>query len=267
MPIIGQISVGDGATFTPSVNSAGELSWTNNKNLPNPATVDIAQAVIDSGAGIFLPLTGGTVTGSVEVTGGITANVTGNADTATNATNDSNGNQIDTTYLPLSGGTLTGDIKGNPLILTADDGNNTSSLVLGADGSLALDGKSLSNVPDMSVFADGNFTAPTVYSGRATSVNGGYKKIGNIVYVLLSFLPNNLNTVGRWTMFQGFPPAYNDTPMPFFADLGDNINSTKVSWINITTGGYLYMAINSAISNDTDPSHKIRIQGYYLAAQ
>lgn len=162
---------------------------------------------------------------------------------------------------------MTGDIKGNPLILTADDGNNTSSLVLGADGSLALDGKSLSNVPDMSVFADGNFTAPTVYSGRATSVNGGYKKIGNIVYVLLSFLPNNLNTVGRWTMFQGFPPAYNDTPMPFFADLGDNINSTKVSWINITTGGYLYMAINSAISNDTDPSHKIRIQGYYLAAQ
>ena len=36
MPVIGQISVGDGATFTPSVNSAGELSWTNNKNLPNP---------------------------------------------------------------------------------------------------------------------------------------------------------------------------------------------------------------------------------------
>lgn len=171
-------------------------------------------------------------------------------------------------YLQLSGGTMMGAIKGNPLTLTADDGNNTSSLVLGADGSLALDGKSLSNVPDMSVFADWmNFTAPTVYSGRATSVNGGYKKIGNIVYVLMSFLPNNLSSVGRWTMFQDFPPANNDTPMPFFADLGDNINSTKVSWINITTGGYLYMAINSAMSNDTDPDHKICIQGYYLAAQ
>ena len=67
----------------------------------------------------YLPLTGGTVTGSVEVTGGVTAditgNVTGNADTATNATNatnDSNGNQIDTTYLPLSGGTLTGNVNG-----------------------------------------------------------------------------------------------------------------------------------------------------------
>lgn len=172
-------------------------------------------------------------------------------------------------FLPLSGGTMTGAIKGNPLTLTADDGNgNTSSLVLGADGSLALDGKSLSNVPDMSVFADWlNFTAPTVYSGRATSVEGGYKKIGNIVYVLMSFLPNNLSSAGRWTMFQDFPTAYNDTPMPFFADLGDNINSTKVSWINIATGGYLYMAINSAISNDTDPSHKIRIQGYYLVEQ
>ena len=41
MPVIGQISVGDGATFTPSVNSAGELSWTNNKNLPNPASLSL----------------------------------------------------------------------------------------------------------------------------------------------------------------------------------------------------------------------------------
>lgn len=31
----------DGATFTPNVNAAGELSWSNNKGLPNPETVNI----------------------------------------------------------------------------------------------------------------------------------------------------------------------------------------------------------------------------------
>lgn len=31
----------DGATFTPSVDTAGNLSWTNNKGLSNPATVNI----------------------------------------------------------------------------------------------------------------------------------------------------------------------------------------------------------------------------------
>lgn len=55
-PIIGKISVGDGATFTPAVSSAGELSWTNNKNLPNPETVDIAQAVVDKKPGWGIPI-------------------------------------------------------------------------------------------------------------------------------------------------------------------------------------------------------------------
>lgn len=31
----------DGATFTPSVDSAGNLSWSNNKGLANPPTVNI----------------------------------------------------------------------------------------------------------------------------------------------------------------------------------------------------------------------------------
>lgn len=31
----------DGATFTPSIDENGTLSWTNNKNLPNPSPVKV----------------------------------------------------------------------------------------------------------------------------------------------------------------------------------------------------------------------------------
>ena len=41
----------DGATFTPSVDANGNLSWTNNKGLSNPATVNIKGPKGDSGEG------------------------------------------------------------------------------------------------------------------------------------------------------------------------------------------------------------------------
>jgi hypothetical protein len=111
--IIGRISVGDGATFTPSVSSSGELSWTNNKNLPNPATVDIPQVVIDRYqlAPTSNPTFTGTVTAEdITASGTITGDVTGTA----------SGN------LPLSGGTMTGAIDfasaGNNIKSTNDDG-------------------------------------------------------------------------------------------------------------------------------------------------
>ena len=40
----------DGATFTPSVDSKGNLSWSNNKGLTNPTTVNIKGAKGDKGA-------------------------------------------------------------------------------------------------------------------------------------------------------------------------------------------------------------------------
>ena len=41
----------DGATFTPSVDAAGNLSWTNNKGLTNPPTVNIKGPKGDAGEG------------------------------------------------------------------------------------------------------------------------------------------------------------------------------------------------------------------------
>lgn len=40
----------DGATFTPSMSANGDLSWTNNKGLPNPKTVNIRGPVGPQGA-------------------------------------------------------------------------------------------------------------------------------------------------------------------------------------------------------------------------
>ena len=39
----------DGATFTPSVDSKGNLSWSNNKGLTNPTTVNIKGGKGDKG--------------------------------------------------------------------------------------------------------------------------------------------------------------------------------------------------------------------------
>ena len=86
MPVVGQISVGDGATFTPSVSNSGVISWSNDKNLPNPASVDIAGVVQTAISGVYLPMAGGTVTGNLTVNGTITGNLSGNATTATTAT-------------------------------------------------------------------------------------------------------------------------------------------------------------------------------------
>ncbi len=69
-----------------------------------------SQAYVQGELANYLPLSGGTVTGGLTVEGNITGNLVGNADTATNATNDANGDPIASTYLPLAGGTMLGNI-------------------------------------------------------------------------------------------------------------------------------------------------------------
>ena len=44
-----QAKVPQGVTFTPSVSDAGEISWTNNGNLPNPATKSVKGPKGDNG--------------------------------------------------------------------------------------------------------------------------------------------------------------------------------------------------------------------------
>lgn len=51
--IVGKISVGDGATFTPHVDADGILTFTNNKNLPNPDPFDIPAKVLELGPSVL----------------------------------------------------------------------------------------------------------------------------------------------------------------------------------------------------------------------
>ena len=238
MPIIGQISVGDGATFTPAVDNDGVISWSNNKNLPNPANVDIPQAVMDryliapiaspaftgnptaptqattdnstklattayvkAVVADYLELTGGSITGDVDITGDLsvsgtitgdlTGNVTGNADTATNATNDGNGNNIANTYLPAVVGAVVafaGSTTPDGWLLC--DGSAVSRTTYAALYAVigttygSGDGSTTFNLPNLTdKFIQGNATSGTVKSAglpdikgtliaRATSYNG-----------------------------------------------------------------------------------------------
>lgn len=73
-----QAKIPQGVTFTPSVSDAGEISWTNNGNLPNPATKSVKGPKGDTGvsfAGIeYTPSTasGGNNTFKVKYSNGTT---------------------------------------------------------------------------------------------------------------------------------------------------------------------------------------------------
>lgn len=65
-------------------------------------------------------------------------------------------------FLPLSGGTLTGAVVGNPLTLTADDGNgNSADLVLNPNGSATWNGKEVERVHAYSISASTGYVRYT----------------------------------------------------------------------------------------------------------
>lgn len=163
MPIIGQISVGDGATFTPAVDSDGVISWTNNKNLPNPASVDIPQAVVDRYQ--LAPTSNPTFTGTVTAED-ITASGTITGDLVGDVTGTASGN------LPLSGGTLTGEVEG----ITPATSDNSTKLATTEWGVNALKQYAFilddSRTPTIPNNADlNNYTTAGTYRATSSSVS------------------------------------------------------------------------------------------------
>ena len=73
----------------------------------------------------YLSLAGGTVTGALSVGGGITASLNGNASSATKATQDSAGQQINTTYIK--------NVSVNGRTITFTRGNGTTFTITTQD--------------------------------------------------------------------------------------------------------------------------------------
>ena len=172
MPIIGQISVGDGATFTPSVSSAGELSWTNNKNLPNPESVDIAQAVVDAGSldSRYLQLSGGTMTGTINLAngGGYITGFSSGAYIYGNPTNTNNDSML----------VLYTNANASGFLLQGGDGTNRKRLIGKADGTLTWDSK---NVLTDKVQTVSNLSTIITF-------NSGYTLRGGTLHLIAGFL-------------------------------------------------------------------------------
>lgn len=59
---------------------------------------------------------------------------------------------------------------------------------------------------------------------------GGYKKIGNIVYVYLEFtLKNPINSTGSWTVCYSFPkPKFPTLSVPMCGDKSDDVSKAII---------------------------------------
>ena len=89
--------------------------------------------------------------------------------------NDEKMQYLANNYLPLSGGTMTGAIKGDPITLTADDGNgNTKDFVAESDGTLTWNGNDILTNATVGTVVTNTSNNISITSGTAkvlTSVN------------------------------------------------------------------------------------------------
>ena len=118
-------------------------------------------------------------------------------------------------YLPTTGGTMTGAIEGNPITLTADDGNgNTASLVLGASGSATWNGKDVERV-------------------------NAYDKTNTQAYIRfesgLQICWGRMTNIGTTESTVNFAAAFNDTPR---VAISQNVTANVLSARNLTTTGF-----------------------------
>lgn len=250
-PIIGQISVGDGATFTPSVDNAGVLSWSNNKNLTNPASVDLAQAVLDKGllAPIASPAFTGTPTAPTPTAGDDSTNI------ATTAFVQA---ELDD-YLALAGGTMTGNIVLSSGAMVSNHDNTTAIRFVGGDATngytgnarIALFGNNYSYSPSLAgafaFVADDSANNCTLYGYPNGDLKWGSKEVERVqasgtnyirfvsgVQICWGKVTSFTNGVGQVT----FPVAFKDDSWSISLcgmPAGEGVGAGRLTSVNTNT--------------------------------
>jgi len=165
----------------------------------------------------------------------------------------------------------------NSASAAASSESNAATSETNAAASAAAAAATLNNRPDLSVFNDWQtFTAPTIFSNRLKVVPsgkiGGYKKVGNLVYVHYTFQMNTNLNKGAWTIAQGFPQpfvnggAWSIVPLTICAWYGDNESGYFVG-AEIAGDGALYLILGGNVTAGTsgDASHGIVVHGVYMA--
>lgn len=114
----------------------------------------------------------------------------GNSATATKATQDSDGNIINTTYLKRSGGTVTGNVTFNSSVTT--DSLTTEDLIVNGSARFVsgLTGDLVGNVT-------GNLTGTANYATTSGACTGNAATVTNGVYT------NTAQTITGYKVFQG----------------------------------------------------------------
>lgn len=256
-PIIGKISVGDGATFTPSVDNAGVLSWSNNKNLTNPASVDLAQAVLDKG--LLAPIASPVFTGTP------TAPTPAGGDDSTNIATTAYVQAELADYLALSGGTMTGGIaySGVNVIAKSDDTDEYVEIVGGTSEStgahISVYGKDNTSKP-------GNITMEA-YDGTNTnsmvleptgSAQIGSKEVERVNASGTSYIRfesglqicwNRVNSVTTSGKAETFPAAFKTGTVPRIS-IGTATNAVAIGFASLSETGCTFKSASGTQAID-----------------
>lgn len=167
----------------------------------------------------------------------------------------------------------------------AHDGANNKVLQGKTDGTLTWGGENvatannlsgtelLSGVPDLSVFSDyANFTVPTTTT-QFSIYQGGYKKVGKIVYVHMKIKVTTARQKGSWGCAQGLPKvngftngggSYDFYPLDCWLFYGDSYAGI-LSGASISGNGTVHIQCSDTLPvTPTDRDDRcIIIHGFY----
>lgn len=169
--------------------------------------------------------------------------------------------------------TETNSAENGAFVLQASDGTNYPSLQGKPNGDLTWNGKNLNHCADLSTFASASsFTKPTIIQSRVKDLGGGYKKVGNIVYVYVRFRMNTSLSKGGWGVLENFPSPHNmgfsaDYRIPLIATAwyGDPY-SGNVSSAFMDSNGIIRLIFNATMDASSTSNYYIHIYGYYYSS-